>query len=163
VIQESIPGTEASPVVGKGSDECYTPLWLLECAAEILGGPIQTDPCWSPRSLVRPTLHGWQAHERGEDQPWVGRTWVNPPYSAPGPFMVRARAHDAPTIALVKLDPTTRWWFAAMRGGPSVCLLPVRVRFGGEFSGGGSAMFASALIAWRCSKCTPALGWWFTP
>ena len=152
-IVEADPAEDWTP--GKESDECYTPAWILELAARAMGGPIETDPAWSPRSLVRPTAHAWTHHDDGANRPWFGRVWVNPPYSKPDPFMVRASEHAAmgrgPVIALVKLDPTTAWWAIAMRTAHAVVLLRDRVRFLGEYAGGKSgAMFPSAVIVWDC-------------
>lgn len=152
------------------SDACYTPQYILEAAERILGGPIETDPCWSLESLVRPTRYGWTIRDRGETQPWYGRTFVNPPYSDPGPFMQRAAAHDAPTVALVKLDPSTAWWkdnissrWEDMEHGMGICLLDHRVKFKGGYAGGGAAPFPSALITWRCTGTGLRLGHWLWP
>ncbi len=135
---------------GKASDECYTPPWLLDLAEQALGGPIDTDPAWSPLSAVRPRAQGWTHVDGGQDRPWLGRVFCNPPYSDPGAFIRRARDHDGPAVLLVKLDPSTRWFAEALDGGAVLVLLRNRVRFVGEYADGNAAPFPSAVLAFRC-------------
>jgi hypothetical protein len=168
----SAPGIDAPRAgVGPDSDECYTPRWLIEVAEAILGGPIETDPAWSPRSLVRPLITGYTFADDGATRPWFGRTWINPPYSNPLPFMNRAADFPpfdsdgqlAPALALVRLDPTTQWWATAMRIRPRVCLLADRVAFQGDYAGGNPAPISCALIAWRCVAFPASVGSWMRP
>ena len=152
--QLRIVGTEPDDgwTPGKDSDECYTPAWILALAAQAMGGPIDTDPAWSPRSLVRPLVHGWTHADDGATRPWAGRVWCNPPYSDPGPFCERAVEHalgrHGPVVMLLKLDPSTRWWEIAMHGSPAVVMLRNRVRFlGARPHGEMPALLSSAEVA----------------
>src|SRR6185312_8666774 len=44
------------------------------------------------------------------------RVWLNPPYSDPGPWALKAAASDALTVALLPVDPSTNWWQHWVRG-----------------------------------------------
>jgi len=161
MIELLLPGVQAE-VQQDESDSCFTPAYIIDAVTRIVG-EIGTDPCWDPRSLVLPVV-GYIEAERGECQTWHGPVFCNPPYSNPAPFMARCSAHYAPTIALVKLDPSTAWWRDNVRD-CFVCLIDHRIRFLGGYAGGGTAPFPSALIAWRCSLTAckaEALGQWLT-
>jgi hypothetical protein len=173
--QLELPGLPAQEVAA--GDECYTPQALLDVAELLLDG-IDTDPAWSPASLVRPRLAGYTIADDGLGIPWHGTKWLNPPYSDPWPWFVKLNAElelaDAlvpprgtRAVALVKLDPTTRWWAELERRRPAICLLRARVRFVGSFAGGGTPRFASALAVWgvelkRCRQVYSG-GPWFVP
>lgn len=117
------------------SDDWYTPPELVALIEDFFGGTIHLDPCWSPRSHVRPLV----AYTRVEDglvQPWSGTVevpaigyhgttkvrienrFMNVPYSHPLPWMQRlAELHATlpphaagDSIAMVKADPSTRAW-----------------------------------------------------
>lgn len=151
--------SEPPEVSGKPSDECYTPASVLDPVSRLLGG-IDTDPCWSPRSLVKPRLAGYTIADEGENQPWHGSAWVNPPYSDPDPFMRRAVEHakEGNRVAvLVNVDPSTLWWertYADKFGCPAhlTGLWPHRLTFLGEFAGGGTARSSSALFLWNVDE-----------
>lgn len=125
-------------------------------------GAFDLDPAGSPQSHI----HAGRQYllDRGEDGlalPWdttalgvvhcsQARVFVNPPYSAPGPWAERLRTHRGPWAALVKLDPTTRWWAALMAGdGARYAAFRKRVRFEPPVGWTGpvtGARFASALV-----------------
>jgi hypothetical protein len=90
------------------SDDWYTPAEVVSWAEKCLGG-IDTDPAWSPRSHVRPG-RGFTISEDGLSKPWDGAVFLNPPYSAPTPWIARASVRHEPTLCLIKLDPSTRMW-----------------------------------------------------
>ncbi len=164
---------QASQHPSAGTDSWTTPAWL---AAAL--GPVDLDPCSNERSHIRarrmlqlepvdltippmpPSLDEVMAFERrtrtqqadGLAAPWVGSVFVNPPYSAVGPWAARLAAHDGPWIALLKLDPTTRWWATLMAAAPIVA--PFRKRIAFETDAAGKRMtanFPSVLVysAWR--------------
>jgi phage N-6-adenine-methyltransferase len=61
-----------------------------------------------------------------------GVVFMNPPYSDPTPF-VRAASDAAvrgvPTVALLKGDPSTRWWGGWVAGKAQLIWIPRRIRF----------------------------------
>lgn len=93
------------------SDSCNTPSWLNDRL-----GRFDIDPA----SNLRSTVHAaWSyALEKGLDGtklPWVGRGFLNWPYSDPEPFAIKAieelRAwRCTELVVLCKTDPSTDWW-----------------------------------------------------
>lgn len=148
-VQLSLLGDDPE-VTGPSSDECYTPSSILEPVAELLGG-IDTDPAWSPLSLVRPRVAGYTIGQDGLAQVWTGSVWLNPPYSAPAEWLRRAAEHAATgerVAALISLDPTTKAWRHTL-GANALGLWPTRIKFAGAFAGGGAARFSCALVLWN--------------
>lgn len=125
----------------KAKDTTLTPLWIIRTL-----GRFDLDPC------------GYPGHETadkaiclpndGLSAEWVGRVWLNPPYSNPFPWMQRLARHGN-GIALVLASTDTRWFqecvFAA---GAAVLFLDGRPKFlraDGSLVG---LMRASALVAY---------------
>ena len=136
--------TGYEPVQADGSTDAQcTP---RDLAMEL--GKFDLDPCSNPRSHIKASAR--YMLERGQDglaQAWFGRVYCNPPYSDPLPWSERLRAHEATWVALVKLDPTTRWWANLMAACDAWA--PFRKRLAYERPGNcGSADFPSALV-WR--------------
>lgn len=164
-VQLSLLG-DSPEVTGPASDECYTPSSILDPVAELLGG-IDTDPAWSPSSLVRPRVHGYTIAQDGLTRPWAGSVWLNPPYSKPGPWVQRAAEHAAEghkVALLVNNDPSTQWWRYTLTAG-ALGLWPARIHFAGAFAGGGAARFSCALLLWRvsladCAAKLPRVAWY---
>ena len=63
-----------------GSDERYTPPWLLERVTAFLG-PGWFDPC--------PASYGHAPAVNGLAVPWTGKVYCNPPYSHIAPWTVK--------------------------------------------------------------------------
>lgn len=154
-----------------GTDDWCTPKWLADAL-----GPFDLDPCSNISSHVRAsTMVQLEAVDltRGEDRlsldeicaferrtrtvqgdglayDWKRNSvFVNPPYSNVGPWASKLAAHDGPWVALVKLDPTTKWWATLMSASPTVAPFRKRIKFEGPQSM--TANFPSVLIysAWR--------------
>lgn len=83
------PAGVPEPAVVAGSDEWYTPPDLLELAREVLGR-IDLDPASSviAQATVRAGTY-YTKEDNGLVRPWSGRVWLNPPYSAPKPWVKR--------------------------------------------------------------------------
>lgn len=101
---------------GTNSDGWYTPAWLIEKARVVLGGAIDTDPasCEAAQSVVQAAMWYTKAQD-GLQQPWRGRLWLNPPYSAPTPWARRAiteyRAGNVSAALILTNSYTeTNWW-----------------------------------------------------
>lgn len=100
---------------GDASDGWYTPPKYIALARQVLG-EIDLDPasCAAAQAVVQ-ALKFYTEHENGLMQPWYGRMWINPPYSAPTPWVRRAIAeYQAGTIeaALILTNSYTEtgWW-----------------------------------------------------
>jgi len=68
----------------------------------------------------------WKEVARG------GVVWLNPPYSNPGPFLAKAAdeaVRGVTTVALIKGDPSTRWWQVFVEGVATLVWIPNRIRF----------------------------------
>ena len=133
------------------SDEWNTPEYLAD-----LLGPFDMDPASSPTTHIQATRtcypdHPYNHWQNGLLVAWEGSVFCNPPYSNPLPWCERLRDHDGPWCALLKLDPSTRWWATLMQANPVVAPFKKRIRF--EGAGNYTANFPSVLVysGWRPS------------
>lgn len=150
--QQSLDGVTPQVDQATDSDTQNTPSWLVGKALEFFGGPPALDPCtneWSSMPARRKFMIG-----RGEDGlslPWNAHThlgkglWINPPYSDPWPWLLRANQWPGVGLALVKHDHTTRWWRDFIRGRIR-CNLNRRVAFDSPRGPQKAAPFPSTLV-----------------
>src|ERR1700682_423971 len=83
-------------------DTTLTPLWLIRRLGEF-----DVDPCAFPD---HPTAKQLIVSPRdGLSEAWRGRVWLNPPYSAPDPWLERLARHGD-GIALVLASTDTKWF-----------------------------------------------------
>lgn len=143
------------------TDNWCTPKWLTD-----LLGYWDLDPCSNVQSTVQ-SCERCQLEQSTDEcvvsndglaLAWGARSvFVNPPYSNPLPWAMKLAAHNAPWCALVKLDPSTRWWAALMEASPTIAPFRKRLRFESTPASesvsakGMTANFPSALVysAWR--------------
>lgn len=133
-----------------GSDSWCTPKWLCD-----LLGRFDLDPCGSEESHVHcKQRYGLDIPLDGLELDWDGSVFVNPPYSNPLPWARRLASHEGPWCALLKLDPSTKWWAALMGATPTVAPFRKRLKFERPGRDGMTANFPSVLIysAWRPSS-----------
>lgn len=136
------------------SDEWYTPPKVTDPL-----GPFGTDPC-SPGADIVPWISAERHYTKQEDglkQPWIGRCWVNPPYSAVAPWLEKLAAHRN-GFALVFARTDTKWWHEWVAPhADAVCFIKGRLRFiRPDGTGAGTAAAPSALIAYG-PDCVTAL------
>ena len=74
---------------GDATDGWYTPTAIIERARRTMGG-IDCDPatCEAAQAVVQAATW-YTSVENGLIQPWYGRVWLNPPYSAPTKWVDR--------------------------------------------------------------------------
>jgi hypothetical protein len=146
-----------------GTDSWCTPKWL----ADMLG-TFALDPCSNRRSHVQAAVRCMLDHDLPEQRDGLVFDWrdwstfVNPPYSNPLPWALKLRDHDGPWCALLKLDPSTRWWAALMDAAPTVAPFRKRIKFeGAPGEPTMTANFPSVLIysAWRPSRALAEMLW----
>ena len=124
-----LPGIHVPTQGEADSDDQHTPQWLLDLVDEFWLGCIDTDPCWSPRSLVRAKwTHDGTSHlEDGLSAPWLGNVWCNPPYSDPAPWAAKMMEHCTPAsqahegLFLVNVSTSVSWFRKARPDQPSGC------------------------------------------
>jgi DNA N-6-adenine-methyltransferase Dam len=144
-----------------GSVEWYTPASLFER----LGLTFDLDPA----SPVAGPL-SWVPAKRfisvgGEDEPWIGRVWLNPPYGPAGVrFIVRMIEHNH-GLMLLPARTETRIFQAAARFATRVIFLSDRLHFVRPDGTASRASFGSVLMAYGRDKPMlmavdqAALGW----
>ena len=116
--------------VEKETDRLETPPWFFKRWAEVFNFTFDAAaseqnhlvPNWSDDSLDL----DWVAEAKG------GVTWLNPPYSNPGPFLLKAgntRLKGGNVVALIKYDTSVAWYWEYVHGKADIILIPKRLRF----------------------------------
>lgn len=115
------------------SNEWYTPAAYVEAAREVMGG-IDLDAASHPlaNEIVKADRY-YTLEDDALAQPWSGRVWLNPPYSAAAAFVARCLAeHAAGTvpaaIILVNAHATDTAWFQPLFDYP-LCFTNHRIDF----------------------------------
>lgn len=156
---------------GGTGDSWTTPAEVFEPLVDAYGVPA-LDPCWAPGAVraqrvcsldgSRPQwgdppraadLVGtdglavdWLEAARGGGEDDVDWIFLNPPYSNPGPWLERLVRSGCPGVALIKGDPSTKWWDKWVWGyARCVGWFRHRLRFG-QAGKSGAATFPSALV-----------------
>ena len=129
-----------------GSDGWCTPAWLAEKL-----GMFDLDPCSNQRSHIHAYVtagrDGWHQFSDGLALDWRrGTVFCNPPYSNVMPWAQKLATHRGDWCALVKFDPTTRWWAKLMEASPWVAPFRKRIKFENGRGDEHSATFPSALV-----------------
>jgi hypothetical protein len=141
------------------SDSWCTPEWLCE---EL--GEFGLDPCSNDASHVK-APHTWALPVfDGIKLSWLGlgSVFVNPPYSAPLPWCTKLASHRGPWCALLKLDPTTKWYAVLAEAGASIAPFRKRIAFERADKPPLTANFPSMLAwggGWQPSSALAARLW----
>lgn len=143
-----LPGIDVSWLGDQHStDEWYTPPRIFDA----LGIDFDLDPATIPGGIPWiPARQHYSIVEDGLTLPWVGRVWLNPPYSSPTAWVKRLADHGD-GITLIPVDTSTAWWHEVIPTSDAVCFVRGRVRFvkaNLESAKGWTSRFPSALIAW---------------
>jgi len=114
-----------------GENEWYTPANLIDAARTVLGG-IDLDPASSDtaQKLVAAGTY-YTAADDGLGREWLGRVWLNPPYSKDliGRFVDKVTAHGDAWIVLVNNGTETQWGQKLLTHSTAVCFIAGRVKF----------------------------------
>lgn len=124
-----LPGIHVPTRGEADSDDQHTPQWLLDMVGEFWPGGIDTDPCWSPASLVRAKVvyDGASTQSDGLTAPWFNNVWANVPYSNPAPWADRMLGHCHPSsqaregLFLVNVSTSVAWFRRARPGQERGC------------------------------------------
>lgn len=131
------------------SDDWCTPRDLA-----VLLGPFELDPCSNDRSyVIAANRYDGTPGNDGLVASWTGSVFVNPPYSNPLPWCERLRDHKGPWVALMKLDPSTKWWATLMQASPTVAPFRKRLKFERPDKPPLTANFPSVLLWSRWRPC----------
>lgn len=106
------------------NDEQYTPAWIFN----VLGVRFDLDVC-APiggTGLVPADLH-YSVVEDGLVSPWLGRVWMNPPYSKPTPWIDKFIEHGN-GIALLPMSKS-KWFNRLWDAVDGIVPLPVNLKF----------------------------------
>jgi len=101
-----------------------TDIWLTPISIVRSLGVFDLDPCAWPG---HPTAKE-QYFERGLEQEWAGRVWLNPPYSEVGKWLNRLADHGM-GIALVFARTDTKWFHQVCDKSDSVFFPAGRLTF----------------------------------
>jgi len=115
-----------------GRDSYRTDSWLLAMFDHWF------DPC-----PYNPDFDA-EIHQDGLEIPWAWKTYVNPPYSNPKPWVAKAIEENAmgkTVVMLVKHDSSTQWYSMLRQAGARFLMVEGRLSFGT----GRSAAFPSVL------------------
>lgn len=115
-----------------GDPENYTPAEYVESARRAMGG-IDLDP--ASNAVAQEVVKADTWYDEATDglaQEWVGRVFLNPPYSYPliEQFIEKLCASDlTAAILLTNNNTDTKWWHAAAEKAAAVCFTLGRINF----------------------------------
>ena len=110
----------------KNNDNCSTPSWIMLLFKDWF------DPCPIEGSM-------------GLTRTWNYRTYVNPPYSNPEPWVDKAISENKlgkTIVLLLKLDTSTKWFFKLQEANAHFMTFFGRLKFSNK----GVAPFPSVLV-----------------
>jgi hypothetical protein len=124
------------------SDDYYTPRWVFET----MDLTFDLDVCTPPGGL--PWIPAARYYTRGDDglaQDWLGRVWMNPPFSRPSPWVDRFIWHGH-GVALLPVC-NTAWGRRIWQRADGVVMLrhPTKSHF--EFAQGGGIPISCCVYA----------------
>lgn len=136
-------------------NEKTTDVWLTSPELVAKLGHFDLDPC-SPNNLPWKLADKFYSLENGEDGlalPWVGRVWLNSPYSNWVPFTEKLKNHGN-GISLMFCRCETKGWFNHVwNDADSILFIKGRIKFiKSDFSGSGSSTAPSVLIAYGANN-----------
>ncbi len=108
------------------NDECYTPQWVFDA----MGLRFDLDVA-APKDRTQITVPAdrfYTEDDNGLIQPWVGRVWMNPPFSKITPWIHKFLEHGN-GVCLVPLSSNGRWVNELWNSPASVTYLPANMAF----------------------------------
>jgi len=119
---------------GSGSCEWYTPVEILRCARDVMGGAFDLDPASSREAQDTVQAHRFFTFEDdGLAQDWSSeRLWLNPPFNAVGPWiskvLTEAQGGRLKQAVMIVRAATEAAWFQPLWDHP-LCFVRGRPRF----------------------------------
>ncbi len=142
------------------NDTAYTPPLIFEA----LDLEFDLDPAAPPGGVPWiPANKIYTEADNGLLQPWEGLVWLNPPYSAPAPWIERLHNHGQ-GVALLPADTATAWFYRWVTTADALCFIRHRLRFIREDRGlETSGRFPSVLVGYGTKAAAAVadcqLGW----
>ena len=129
------------------SDDYWTPDEVVEAAVGMFTS-INLDPCSNDGEPNIPADLHYRKEDDGLSQQWVGRVYVNPPYSRIGDWVDKLveelkAGEVSQALLLVPARTDTQWWKRLADLLPPVCLIEGRLSFK---NAEGPAPFPSAVF-----------------
>lgn len=128
-----------------------TDVWLTPPGIITSLGEFDLDPC-CPNNLPWKTAKNYYSLENGHDGlklPWIGRIWLNPPYSNWVPFLEKLKKHNNGTSLIFARTETKGFFDHIWENADSILFLKRRVKFvKADLTPGGSSTAPSVLIAY---------------
>jgi phage N-6-adenine-methyltransferase len=119
-----------------GDEESYTPVVYLDSARAVMG-QINTDPASNPMAQenVKADVY-YTVDDDGLAQDWIGKVWMNPPYTARviNQFIDKLVSHFesgdvSEAIVLTNNNTDTSWFHQAAKHASAVCFTAGRINF----------------------------------
>lgn len=141
------------------NDERYTPPRIIRLVRRVLG-EIDCDPASCEEAQARVKAKVWYGIEDdGRRREWVGRVWMNPPYSKAllSDFILallreRAARRCTEAIILVNNATETRAIQTLLRAADCVCLITGRIAFLGDDLDGRSSGYQGQILTYHGSR-----------
>lgn len=136
-FQLSLLNEENQPeILEANSDNWYTPIWLIEAARSVMG-EIDLDPCsCAQANLAVKAGCFYSKQDDGLSQNWMGKVWLNPPYSMPLVKQFTDRLIEewygglvSQACVLTRNATETKWCQSLLKESDRFCLLNKRVSF----------------------------------
>ena len=127
------------------TDQWFTPPSVFAA----LGLRFDLDPASPPGGVPWiPADRYYTESDDGLTQPWNGLVWLNPPYSAPAPWIERLYQHGQ-GVALLPGDTGTAWFHDYVAPGDAHCFVRGRLAFvAGNGPEATNARTASIIVAY---------------
>jgi phage N-6-adenine-methyltransferase len=122
------PSTIEKPAWWTSDEWATPPEFVAQLEAEF--GAFDLDPCARAETATAPLYY--TIEDDGLLQPWEGHCFVNPPYSAPGPWVAKAIAESGRgTVSLLLLPAATDvgWFHELVLPHGNVRFIRGRLRF----------------------------------
>jgi len=134
---------------GNRKDTWNTPTEFVGDVVKFFDGQIDTDPCCD--DVTNPNVPAkvvYTEQTNGLAHPWMGRVFMNHPYSdsktwVPYAALQYESGNATEMVLLIKLDVSTRWWRSVSKY-PWIAINK-RMKFG-NIPDGGAAPFQSAIV-----------------
>jgi len=140
----------------KTSDDYLTPLWVFDT----LGLEFDLDVASPPWPTHVPAARTFTKADDGLTQPWEGRVWMNPPFSAVTPWVARFMLHGD-GIALLPMSKSD-WVLQLWRSQASIALPQTLFRMWAEVPNGANSqvqyMIFFAAFGDECVEAIARLG-----